>query len=194
MTWAITKQAGTINKNIYDARGNGGNNIALALVMVGLRLQPCSPGFVDGRNAILIADTALYGGAYSATIWKVLASRGLGYNAKQGSSDNLKDGIADYSLPPANIASTVITQGAVAENTGLITVAPNPANRKVTLTISGNKKLLTVDLVNTTGQQVKRFNMRGEMLNINLPKLASGLYYLRITGEGFAETRKLIIQ
>ncbi|HEX5151445.1 MAG TPA: M36 family metallopeptidase [Parafilimonas sp.] len=194
LTWAITKQTGTINKNIYNARGNGGNNTALALVMVGLRLQPCSPGFVDGRNAILKADTLLYGGANSATIWKVFASRGLGYNAKQGSSDNLKDGVADYSLPPSNIAIAQTTQDAVAGNKGLVTVAPNPANRKVTLTISGNKKLLTVDLVNTTGQQLKRFNMRGEMLNINLPKLASGMYYLRITGEGFAATRQLIIQ
>jgi hypothetical protein len=130
MTWAITKQVGNINKNIYDAKGNGGNNIALALVMVGLRLQACSPGFVDGRNAILKADTALYGGAYSATIWKVFASRGLGYNAKQGSSDNLKDGVADYSLPPSNIVNALTTQDAVAENTGLVAVAPNPANTK----------------------------------------------------------------
>jgi extracellular elastinolytic metalloproteinase len=194
LTWAITKQLGTINTNIYNSRGNGGNNIALALVMVGLRLQPCSPGFVDGRNAILKADTILYSGAYSATIWKVFASRGLGYNAKQGSTDNLKDGVADYSLPSLAIAKAGNVQDAVAKNSGLITVAPNPANRKVTLTISGNKKLLTVDLVNAAGQQMKRFTMRGDMLNINLPKLASGLYYLRVTGEGFAQTEKLIIQ
>ena len=36
--------------------------------------------------------------------------------------------------------------------------------------------------------------MNGEVLQINLPKLASGMYYLRISGEGFTETKKLVIQ
>ena len=33
--------------------------MALQLVMTGLKLQPCSPGFVDGRDAILKADEQL---------------------------------------------------------------------------------------------------------------------------------------
>src|SRR5690606_20203431 len=35
--------------------GTGGNNMAIQLVMDGMKMQPCSPGFVDGRNAILAA-------------------------------------------------------------------------------------------------------------------------------------------
>lgn len=193
MTWALNKQEG-INSNIYRASAKGGNNIALQLVMEGMKLQPCSPGFVDGRNAILKADSMLYGAAHSLTIWKAFASRGLGYHASQGSSNNVKDGIADYSLPPSPIAQHAQTQNAAAKFLGSILLSPNPAGNNVTLTIGGNKKLLTIDLVNTTGQQLKRFTMNSEILQINLPKLASGMYYIKITGEGFSETRKLMIQ
>jgi extracellular elastinolytic metalloproteinase len=194
MTWALIGQTGTISPNIYNAGGNGGNNIALQLVIEGLKLQVCSPGFVDGRNAILKADSMLYGGTHVATIWQVFASRGLGYNASQGSSANIKDGTADYSLPPAHFAIAKQDEDVVAQKSSIITIAPNPATNKVALTIKGNDRLLTVSLVNASGHELKRFNMNGETLKINLPKLASGMYYLRISGEGFSETRKLIIQ
>ena len=75
-----------------------------------------------------------------------------------------------------------------------ISIAPNPASNNVMLTVNGNKKLLTVDLLNASGQELKRLTMNGETLQVNLPKLASGMYYLKISGEGFSETRKLVIQ
>ena len=59
--------------------------MAIALVTEGLKLQPCNPGFVDGRNAILDADVALYGGANQCLIWEAFAKRGLGVSAEQGS-------------------------------------------------------------------------------------------------------------
>jgi len=59
MTWEIMGVV-PFDADIYT--GTGGNNIAMALVTEGLKLQPCSPGFVDGRDAILAADQALYGG------------------------------------------------------------------------------------------------------------------------------------
>jgi extracellular elastinolytic metalloproteinase len=194
MTWDIAQQMGTVNPNLYNAAGNGFNNVALQLVMQGMKLQPCSPGFVDGRNAILKADTILYGAAHSAAIWKAFASRGLGYSASEGSSNNVKDGVAAYDLPPAPIVKSNQAQAAVAKSTGIISIAPNPATNKVTLTFSGNKNQLSVDLMTATGQQLSRYYLTDESLLINLPKLASGMYYLKITGDGVSETRKLIIQ
>lgn len=194
MTWNLVQDKG-INKNIYNAAGNKGNDIALRLMVEGLKLQACSPGFVDGRNGILKADTLLFGGQYSPIIWQSFASRGLGYLASEGSSNNIKDGVADYSLPPGLFAKTTQVEDATAKTgTGIITIAPNPATNNVTLTVSGNKKLLSIDLLNATGQQIKTFSMNGERLQMNLPKLASGMYYLKISGEGVSETRKLIIQ
>jgi extracellular elastinolytic metalloproteinase len=80
--------------------GNGGNNKAIQLVMDGLRLQPCGPGFVDARDAILLADEINYGGENACLIWETFARRGLGYLADQGSSDDAFDGTESYELPP----------------------------------------------------------------------------------------------
>ncbi len=193
MTWNIIQSKG-LTTNIYNSAAVKGNAVALKLVLEGMKLQKCSPGFVDGRNGILKADTLLFGGQYSPIIWQAFASRGLGYKASEGNSNDVKDGVADYSLPPGLLKKDVQVEEAIAQNTNIITIAPNPASNKVTLTINGNKKLLNIDLLNASGQQLKHFSIAGETLQMNLPKLASGMYYIRISGEGFTETKKLIIQ
>lgn len=81
--------------------GTGGNNYAFQLVVDGLKLQPCSPGFVDGRNAILAADANNYEGENACDIWRAFAKRGLGVAANQGSSNNRGDGVPDFDLPAA---------------------------------------------------------------------------------------------
>lgn len=97
MSWGIIAVEG-FDTDFYT--GTGGNNIALALVMEGMKLQPCSPGFVDGRDAILAADLALYGGAYQCIIWEAFAKRGLGFSASQGDSGSRSDGTEAFDLPP----------------------------------------------------------------------------------------------
>ena len=97
MSWGLIDEHG-FDGDLYQ--GTGGNNIAMQLVMEGLKLQPCSPGFVDGRDAILRADTALYGGANSCIIWKAFAKRGLGHSASQGNSTSTSDGTEAFDLPP----------------------------------------------------------------------------------------------
>jgi hypothetical protein len=62
-------------------------------------LQPCSPGFVDGRDAILAADVALYGGANECLIWEAFSKRGLGFSASQGSSGSKSDGTEAFDKP-----------------------------------------------------------------------------------------------
>ena len=69
------------------------------LVIDGMKLQPCSPGFVDGRNAILQADQLLTNGANQCEIWRGFAKRGLGASASQGSSNDRTDGVSAFDLP-----------------------------------------------------------------------------------------------
>lgn len=95
MTWEIIQVAG-INPNLYNPTAGGGNAIALKLVIEGMRLQPCSPGFIDARNAILKADTLFYGAQYSCAIWKAFAKRGMGKNASQGSSASVTDQVPSF--------------------------------------------------------------------------------------------------
>ncbi len=97
MTWALVDEYG-FDEDLYT--GTGGNNIAMQLVIEALKIQPCSPGFVDGRDAILAADELLYGGANRCLIWSAFARRGLGFSAQQGSSDDRADQVEAFDLPP----------------------------------------------------------------------------------------------
>jgi extracellular elastinolytic metalloproteinase len=102
MLWQLTWDL--VDEHGYDPDligGDGGNNLALQLVMDGLKMQPCSPGFVDARDAILAADAVTNGGAHECLIWGSFAADGLGYGARQGSSFRIDDGTEAFDLPPA---------------------------------------------------------------------------------------------
>jgi extracellular elastinolytic metalloproteinase len=98
------------NDNVYfpanptgsnsPAAGSGGNNVAMRLVLEGMKLQPTAPTFQQQRDAILKADTLLYGGQHACTIWKAFAKRGLGYSARSG-SNALGDEVQGFDLPNA---------------------------------------------------------------------------------------------
>ena len=96
MTWLLIDQYG-FDPDFYH--GTGGNNIAMQLVTEGMKLQPCNPGFIDGRDAILLADSILYGGANQCLIWDAFARRGLGASASQGSSSSRVDQVEAFDLP-----------------------------------------------------------------------------------------------
>ncbi len=96
VTWDLIDQHG-FDADIYT--GTGGNNMAIALVTEGLKLQPCNPGFVDGRDGILAADRALYGGANQCLLWEAFARRGLGFTAQQGTSNNRTDNVEAFDIP-----------------------------------------------------------------------------------------------
>lgn len=105
MYWNLVDRYG-YNANLYDDWSSAGNNLALQLVMDGMKFQACLPGFVDGRNAILTADQALTGGANQCEIWRAFAKRGLGFSANQGLSTSRTDGVQAFNLPAACTAST----------------------------------------------------------------------------------------
>jgi hypothetical protein len=81
--WNLIAKYG-YNPDVYDEWFTGGNNLAIQLVFDGMKLQRCLPSFVDGRNAILQADTLLTGGANQCEIWRGFAKRGLGTGADDG--------------------------------------------------------------------------------------------------------------
>ncbi len=114
MTWDIIKQEGVINGNLFDATAAGGNTVALQLVIEGLKLQPCLPGFIDARNAILAADSILYNNAHKCAIWKAFAGRGMGYSARQGSSNICGDEKEAFDVPPCALPLSLIDFSATA--------------------------------------------------------------------------------
>jgi extracellular elastinolytic metalloproteinase len=98
MYWKLVEAHG-FNPDFYAGAETGGNNLAMQLVLDAMKIQPCSPGFVDGRNAILAAELALTGYANHCLIWEAFATRGLGVNADQGSSGFTTDGTQSFEMP-----------------------------------------------------------------------------------------------
>lgn len=86
------------DEDLYS--GTGGNNLAIQLVIDGMKLQACDPGFVDGRDAILAADILNNDGANQCLIWDVFARRGLGWSANQGDNYNRNDGSQAFDPAP----------------------------------------------------------------------------------------------
>ena len=114
VTWDLIDAFG-FDPDLYNADGTAGNQIAMNLVTTGMKLQPCGPGFVDGRDAILAADEALYGGAHTDLLWAAFARRGLGFGADQGTSSSRSDQVEDFSVPesdpPAAVTDLAATPG-----------------------------------------------------------------------------------
>lgn len=95
--WALVDKYGFDEDMIT---GSGGNNMAIQLVMDGMKLQVCRPGLLDGRDAILAADRANYDGANQCLIWDVFARRGLGFDADQGLRTSKNDGVEGFKIHP----------------------------------------------------------------------------------------------
>lgn len=164
LTWAMMDKYG------YDddlENGTGGDDGVMQLVMDGMKLQPCSPGFVDGRDAILLADQLNNGGANQCLIWKVFARRGLGYSANQGSSFSRSDQTEAFDLPP-------LCQ---------IPVSAPSANFKADTTETCNGKINFLDLSTNIPQQWKWDFGDGDNSTLQNPThqySAAGIYTVKL--------------
>ncbi|WP_020567114.1 M36 family metallopeptidase [Neolewinella persica] len=108
--WALSNRDG-LDEDLID--GTGGNNLAVQLVIEGMKRTKCRPGLVDGRDGILAADFDLYDGANSCLIWEVFARRGLGFSASQGSGSNDRtDGREAFDISPACFGGVQLTKTA----------------------------------------------------------------------------------
>ncbi len=99
VTWDMIDAHG-FSADLYNGNGSAGNQIMIRLVTEGMKYQPCQPGFVSGRDGILAAEQALYGGQYAETLQAAFARRGLGYSADQGSSTRNTDNTEAFDAWP----------------------------------------------------------------------------------------------
>lgn len=181
-----------IEKYGYDSNlhtGTGGNNRCLQLVIDGLKLQPCNPGFVDARNAILSADKLNNNGADTALIWEVFARRGLGYSAKQGSTSLTTDGTEAFDLPP------VVSTGLQALNSlSEMAIWPNPNNGNFYFQFPKGANTVNIEIMDMAGKIVYANQIKGEdgatLENLNLQ---NGIYIIRASHQNKIFTSKLII-
>jgi extracellular elastinolytic metalloproteinase len=107
--WAMSDKYGW---DVNWKNTNSGNGKTIRLVMDGMKLQPCNPGFLDARDAILAADRADFNGDNQCLIWDAFAKRGMGYDAKQGSSDLVTDNVEGLGKNPYCTKALKITKSA----------------------------------------------------------------------------------
>lgn len=98
--WAMVEKYG-FDADINNL--NSGNARTMQLVIDGMKLQPCDPGFVDGRDAIMLSDLTNFAGVDTCLIMDVFARRGLGLFASQGSSLEDTDGVENFDPIPTCI-------------------------------------------------------------------------------------------
>ena len=187
LNWALINEYG-FDPNVKT--GNGGNNRAMALVIEGLKLQPCGPGFVDGRDAILAADELLYAGENKCLIWEVFARRGLGFSATQGDPDSRTDQVQAFDVHPDCDSTQSLYDF---QTSAGVTLYPNPASELFTVYTSGSW-LQRIVITNVQGQVVRTIATEGNVTStdIQLSGLASGTYHVScVTSEGVV-VKKLV--
>lgn len=91
-----------------------GNGKMVRLVFDALKMQPCNPGFLDARDAVLAADRADFNGDNQCLIWETFARRGMGYNADQGNPLVYNDNTQGFDQNPYCIKTLKIIKTATA--------------------------------------------------------------------------------
>lgn len=189
LTWALVDEAG-FDPDMFQ--GTGGNNIAMQLVMDGLKLQPCAPGFVDGRDAILQADELDYGGAHACAIWQAFARRGLGFSASQGSSGSVNDQVEAFNLPAGCIVGVHAHDPS---GTGFV-IAPVPGTEQMHLLLgTPAAQDAAVRLIGLDGRLLRTWRMpRGTAsMLLNMEGLANAPYIVERTPDGGKPERSKVV-
>ncbi len=173
------------------ANPNSGSGKVLQMVINGLKLQPCLPTFVNGRDAILAADQAATGGADRCMIWSTFAKRGLGVGASSGSKTSLADNVEDFTIPAdCSLATNELSL------TKEVSVYPNPAKQE--FFISANAKALgtaRVEIYDMTGKLVSTYDRVSlkEKNAFSTANLNNGVYVVKVKGMGVDSSTKLIV-
>ncbi|MGH2664511.1 T9SS-dependent M36 family metallopeptidase [Flavobacterium sp.] len=189
LAWKYVEKYG-YDSNIYT--GTGGNNKIIQLITDALKLQPCNPSFISGRDAILFADKETTGGVNNCLIWEVFARRGLGLNASSGLNSGvaaINDQVEDFTMPPIEDNCTSYL------NKDTIMIFPNPVDDLLNVTVYGYSGNLEVTIFDINGRRVYNENIENFKITkvIDLDKLQRGVYILKLTGNNVNYTKKLFL-
>ncbi|MFT7335150.1 MAG: hypothetical protein ACI9M1_001050 [Porticoccaceae bacterium] len=191
LTWAYVNKYG-LDNNKYT--GTAGNNKIMRIVLDGIKLLPCSPTFIDARDAIIAADQAITGGTDYCMIWEVFAARGLGVNASAGSANVGNDQVEDFTRPSAGPNCVLdINQF---ENDGVMSVYPSPSDGQLNIRIKQFIGKVNIQVIDVVGRVVYKSDDEffSSQIELNLSHLGAGVYILKVNGEGLSYTEKIILK
>ena len=185
--WKYAEKYG-YSSDVMQNTTNGSTKV-LQLVTDGLKLQPCSPTFIDGRNAILAAEINTTGGTDKCMIWDVFAKRGLGVNASAGNKLNINDQVADFTVPEECVLAT--NEADMSKSIGIY---PNPAKNE--FYIKSAKNILgkvSVQIYDASGKLVSSQKISAADA-VNTQTLPNGIYVVKVEGLGVQYSSKLMIK
>ncbi|WP_284460366.1 T9SS-dependent M36 family metallopeptidase [Chryseobacterium sp.] len=200
--WNYVEKYG-YSSNVLD-NPNSGSARVLQLVVDALKLQPCYPTFVTGRNAILAADQAKTNGADKCIIWKTFAKRGLGVNAASGGlkgswpgsdqpAPDLSDQVEDFTVP-AECGSLAVKEASASKG---ISIYPNPVKSEFTIRIPDGMNvsgITTVSIYDFTGKLMTTENINlNKQTEISADRLINGVYIVKIKNNAIDYSQKIIV-
>ena len=172
------------------ANATNGSTRVLQLVTDGLKLQPCSPTFIDGRDAILAAELAATGGVDKCMIWETFAARGLGVNASAGSKLVITDQVENFEIPAECIN---LATSNVASNKSM-SIYPNPAKDEFFIKTATNVLgKVNVQIYDASGKLVSSQKISSSEA-VNTQALPNGVYIVKVEGLGVSYSSKLMIK
>ncbi|MBR6291560.1 MAG: fibronectin type III domain-containing protein [Bacteroidales bacterium] len=86
------------------------------------------------------------------------------------------------------------SEGIYDVESGTLTLYPNPASEKVTMTVTGFEGTVEVEIVDMNGRRVANYTTMDSELTINVNDLSQGAYFVRVTGDTHTAVRKLIVK
>ena len=204
LAWELVDRYGRVGNAAAgpDAEGAdfGGFNVATALVTESLKMQPCGPGQLDGRDAIIAADAVLYGGIHAEELSAAFSRRGYGQDASQGSRNSLTGIVQDFT--PLEI-TTVANEGAAPALTEAFRVSaafPNPASDRAALRVEVREAQdVLVEVFDVMGRRVALLHDgpmaagQRQTMTFATGTLAPGAYLIRVQGEHFQAMRRVTL-
>lgn len=191
LSWAYVAKYG-FSSDIYN--GDAGNNKVMRLAIDAFKLQPCGPSTINYRDALIAADETTTGGEDYCLITEVFARRGMGLNASSGLATSAIDQVEDFTPFPAG-PNCVLSVDQFNKNKA-INVFPNPSKGNFNIQIkdfSGNVNISIFDINGREVYSLKNDNFDGQK-TIQTGKLQTGLYILKLNGENFNHTQKIMIE
>ncbi|PWN66427.1 metalloprotease [Chryseobacterium oncorhynchi] len=190
--WKYVEKYG-YSSDVLSNTTNGSTRV-LQLVTDALKLQPCNPSFVEGRDAILAADQAKTNGQDRCMIWGVFAKRGLGLGASAGVKTNINDQEQSFNVPADCLLATDEVSAA---KDNKISIYPNPARDEFYITFpSKTLGKVSVELYDMSGKLVSSEDKISPEAKkaISTNRLVNGTYMVKVKGLGFEANSKVIVK